>query len=580
MCHIADLHGTPLINYCYMVDKNLIGLYEAGFVKHWDQPALSNWGANTFRYCDVAERIARLHAIYERLGVAPGDKIALMGKDSAEWCVIFLSSITYGAVIVPILPEFAPADAAGIIAHSEAKILFTTPEHYANLSQHPMPEVRYVLQVQALAPIAEAGLEDTAQLLHEAEEAFARRYPHGVKKEDVHYRHTSNDDLILLNYTSGTTGFSKGVMVTGRNLAANILYCWDKQILREREQLLCFLPLAHTYSCTINLLLATTLGTHVTILGRVPTPTILLQALAQIQPRTIVSVPLVLEKIYQSSILPQISKGLPKLLLGIPLLRNLVYKKVRRTLIEKMGGHLENFICGGAAINPEVAAFLHRAGFPLTVGYGMTECAPLISYTPPWEGWRLGSSGRVLQGYMQVRIDPHLDEATGEMKKDEKGRPVGEIQVKGDCTCLGYYKNAEATEALFTPDGWLRTGDLGSVDEKDYIYIKGRSKNMLLSSNGQNIYPEEIEAKISLLPYVLESVVVMRRGHLQAIIVLNPVAIEQAGITADEAWQAVEAARRELNERLGAYEKVQRFERRDTPFEKTPKHSIKRYLYS
>lgn len=565
-----------------MVSTNFISLYEEGFVKYWDSPALSNYEGVTYTYQQVCERIAQWHIFFERVGLQRGDKVALMGKDTAEWCTIFLATVTYGAVIVPVLQDFAPADAMSIIDHSESSLLFVNDNLWEQMSLKQLPLVKHVLDLQSNASLASQGeLQDLSTLVDSLPKLLAERYPQGYSREDVKYYHTPNSELLLLNYTSGTTGFSKGVMVTGNNLAGNVMFCRDNKILHPQEELLCFLPLAHTYSCMVHLLLAMTIGVHVTILGRVPTPKVLGQALKKLKPQIVVSVPLVLEKIYQNAILPIIQQPKIKFMLSMPILKGIVHKKIRQKLIDGLGGCTREVIVGGAALNPEVGVFLKKIGFPITVGYGMTECAPLISYIPPRE-WRVGSCGQVLRGYMEARIAP-LEDGNANVAataRDTKGLPVGEIQVRGENVCLGYYKNEEQTAALFTEDGWLRTGDLGSMDADNFLYIKGRSKTMLLGANGQNIYPEEIEAKISLIPYVQESIVLMRDGKLEALIVPNITAIESAGVTEGEAWEVIKAHRAALNDQLGAYEKIQRFELRNEPFEKTPKQSIKRFLYS
>lgn len=564
-----------------MLSTNLISLYQEGFRKNWNDIALSNYGGSDYKTQAVATEIAKLHLLFERCGISKGDKIAIMGKDTAEWVIIVMASITYGTIIVPILQDFAPADAMSIINHSESKMLFINHGLWNNLTPSQMPNLKYALGIQnriRLYSSEEAPLLD--DILQNLENDFIQRYPKGYSQEDVVYYQTPNEQLILLNYTSGTTGFSKGVMVTGNNIAGNLLWCMENDIVRKEDKLLSFLPLAHTYGCMINLFLALAVGVHVTFLGKAPTPTILREAFRQVKPNIIISVPLVIEKIYLNSIAPLLKTTKMKFMLSIPGLRNVVYKKIREQLLQGMGGNARLVIVGGAALNQEIGAFFKKIGFPISVGYGMTECAPLISFTPDYTKYRLGSCGQALKGYMEVRIAPTEDEH-GKLvtKTDEKGQIVGEIQTRGENTCIGYYKNEEHTQALFTEDGWLRTGDLGSMDEDGFIYIKGRSKTMLLGSSGQNIYPEEIEAKLSLLPYVQECLVLMRNGKLEALIHLNALAIQAAGINEEEAWQELLAQRSELNKQLGNYEQIVRFELHAEPFVKTPKQSIKRFMY-
>lgn len=564
-----------------MLSTNLISLYQESFRKNWDRLALSNYCGQDYKTQDVATEIAKLHLLFERCGIGKGDKIALMGKDTAEWVIVFMASITYGAVIVPILQDFAPADAMSIVNHSEAKMLFINHGLWNNLTPSQMPYLQYALGIQNKIRLYSAeGVALLDDLLTALEDDFRIRYPKGYGQEDVVYYQTPNSELILLNYTSGTTGFSKGVMVTGNNIAGNLLWCIDNRVVTSEDRLLSFLPLAHTYGCMINLFLALVVGVHVTFLGKAPTPSILREAFRKVRPNIIISVPLVIEKIYLNSIAPLLKTTKIKLMLSIPGLRNVVHKKIREQLLQGMGGEARLVIVGGAALNPEIGAFFKKIGFPISVGYGMTECAPLISFTPDHKQYRLGSCGQTLKGYMEVRIAPTEDEHGNLVTSvDEKGNVVGEIQTRGENTCLGYYKSEEHTKALFTEDGWLRTGDLGSIDKDGFIYIKGRSKTMLLGPSGQNIYPEEIEAKLSLLPYVQECLVLMRNGKLEALIHLNAFAIEAAGLSIEAAWQELLAQRGELNKQLGNYEQVVRFELHPEPFVKTPKQSIKRFMY-
>ncbi len=558
-----------------MIEQNFIALYEESFKKHWDFPAFTNYERNTLTYREVAEEIAKLHIQFKELGLKPQDKIAIMGKDSAEWCVLFLATITYGGIIVPILQDFTPKDAMTIIEHSEAKALFINSPLWDHMSVEGLHHIKYVEDLQSKKLLFDRdNLIDQDKIVS----LFAEQYPEGFAKEDIRYHHTANNEMVLLNYTSGTTGFSKGVMVTGNNLAGNVLFCQKKEVVLPRERLLCFLPLAHTYSCTVNLLLAASLGVHVTILGRMPTPRILGKAFKDVKPSIVVSVPLILEKIYQNTIYPIIQKPKFKFLLKVPFVKSAIHKKICDKLLVGLGGNPREVIVGGAALNPEVGRFLKKIGFPITVGYGMTECAPLICFSPSKE-WRLDSCGQELKPYMQVRISTDEMQDTAFANAQDCGRTVGEIQVKGENVCLGYYKNEAETAKLFTEDGWLRTGDVGSRDNDGFVYIKGRSKTMLLGPSGQNIYPEEIEAKVSLLPYVQENLALMREGKLEVLVVLNKLAMEEAGISEEEAWANIVSSRSEVNSQLAMYEQISRFEKREEPFEKTPKQSIKRFLY-
>ena len=556
-----------------MIQTNIISFFEDSFKKHWNLPAFSNYEGQTYTYGQVAETIDQWHRFFRSQGLQHEDKVALMGKDSAEWAIFFIAVITYGAVIVPILQDFPPADAMQIIDHSEAKLLAINAHLWSAMRPEGIPLVSTILDFQERSILHSAP--EAVQHLVEARSTHQKEYPSGMSPEDLSYYKTPNEKLLVLNYTSGTTGFSKGVMLSGNNFAGNLVFCIERRIILSGETLLCFLPMAHVYSCMINLFLAMASGTHVVVLGKVPSPKILGAAFRKVRPTVIISVPLVLEKIYQNTLQPILKSRKVRFMLALPFLRQLVYRKIREQLSEGLGGAFRQVIVGGAALNPEVGEFLKRIGFPITVGYGMTECAPLISFVEA-ESWRLRSCGQVLLPYMEARIAPLGEEHAGSVNSSSE---IGEIQVRGENVCMGYYKNPEQTASLFTEDGWLRTGDLGTMDADHFLYIRGRSKAMLLGSNGQNIYPEELEAKIGMLPYVQESLVLMRDGKLEALIVPNMQLIEQAGMTLDEAWSLIQAQRASLNELVGSYEKIQRFELRTEPFEKTPKQSIRRYLY-
>ena len=556
-----------------MIETNIISFFEDSFKKHWNLPAFSNYEGQTYTYGQVAEAIDQWHRFFRSQGLQHEDKVALMGKDSAEWAIFFIAVITYGAVIVPILQDFPPADAMQIIDHSEAKLLAINAHLWSAMRPEGIPLVSTILDFQERSILH--STPEAVQHLVEARSTHQKEYPSGMRPEGLSYYKTPNEKLLVLNYTSGTTGFSKGVMLSGNNFAGNLAFCIEHRIILSSETLLCFLPMAHVYSCMINLFLAMASGTHVVVLGKVPSPKILGAAFRKVRPTVIISVPLVLEKIYQNTLQPILKSRKVRFMLALPFLRQLVYRKIREQLSEGLGGAFRQVIVGGAALNPEVGEFLKRIGFPITVGYGMTECAPLISFVEA-ENWRLRSCGQVLLPYMEARIAPLGEEHAGSVNSSSE---IGEIQVRGENVCMGYYKNPEQTASLFTEDGWLRTGDLGTMDADHFLYIRGRSKAMLLGSNGQNIYPEELEAKIGMLPYVQESLVLMRDGKLEALIVPNMQLIEQAGMTLDEAWSLIQAQRASLNELVGSYEKIQRFELRTEPFEKTPKQSIRRYLY-
>lgn len=554
-----------------MIQQNYIKIYEKAFRELWALPALTNYSTGvTYSYSDVAKWIAKVHIQLDCIGVQEGDKIALIAKDSAEWCMVYLGVLTYGAVVVPILPDFHKSDIHNIINHSDAIMVYSSDKHLEMLDVDLMPKVRAVIDLTCLCVDLARTRSEAARYMN-TEVLFTDRYPQGFERNDVRYREIPNESVMVINYTSGTTGFSKGVILTGNNLAGNVLFANGQKMMLKNERMLCFLPLAHAYSCAFNFLTPIQSGTHIFILGSLPTPTILSRAFSEVKPNLIISVPLILEKIYKSVILPEISKPLARLLLKTPIVCKAVRKKIRNRLVEALGGNFKEVIIGGAPMSEEVTDFLYEIGFPFTIGYGMTECAPLVSYSP-YRSYVPLSCGRPLKGYMEVRIDESSEGL-------ENG--VGEIQVRGENVCKGYYKNSEATEALFTSDGWMRTGDLGVMDKKGNIFIKGRSKTMLLSSAGQNIYPEEIEAKLNLMPYVSDSLVVQRTtSQLVALVYPDYTALRAAGIQSEsEIEKIMETNRQDLNGQIANYEKITRIKIRKEDFERTPKKSIKRYLY-
>ena len=550
-----------------MIQENFIQLYEQSFRENWDLPALTNYGEKeAMKYVDVARHIARLHILFEMYDIQQGDKIALIGKDCAHWCVVYMAVVTYGAVIVPILSDFNPNDVQHIVNHSESRLLFASERSWETLDEEKMPALQAVF---SLGDFRTLSLRRQKVVQREELDAlFARRYPDGFRKEHIIYVKQDNDQVVLLNYTSGTTGFSKGVMLTGNNLAGNVTYARTLDILFRGERELCFLPLAHAYSCAFNFLVPMAFGAHVYLLGKLPSPKILLKAFADVKPHLILTVPLILEKIYKKMLLPVLSKRSVRIIRQIPGINRLLYRKIRQKLTDALGGNFREVIVGGAAMNQEVADFLYEIRFPFTIGYGMTECGPLISYDNHRE-YVLTSCGQVLKGIMQVRID-----------SEDPYHQVGEIQVRGENVMKGYYKNEEATRNAFTEDGWLKTGDLGTIDAQNRIYIRGRSKTMLLSSNGQNIYPEEIESKLNNLPFVLESLILEKEGKLVGLVYPDFDAADRAGISVEELPALLERTRLELNKLLAPYEAVSQLKLYPNEFEKTPKKSIKRFLYT
>lgn len=551
-----------------MIQENFIKIYEKSFQENWDLPALTDYvEQKTLTFADVAKEIARFHILFKECQIRRGDKIALIGRDCANWCVVYMAAVTYGAIIVPILPDFNPNDVHHIINHSESVFLFVSDRIWDTLEEEKISEIRGVFSLTDFRCLHQRDGENIQKLLKELDSRFTEEYPNGFTRENIRYADLDNDKVVLLNYTSGTTGFSKGVMLTGNNLAGNVTYARTLDVLFRGERELCFLPLAHAYSCAFNFLVPMAFGAHVFLLGKLPSPKILLKAFEEVKPNLILTVPLILEKIYKKMIVPQLNKRTMKLAMSVPLLNDRIYAQINEKLTNALGGRFREVIVGGAAMNQEVADFLYKIKFPYTIGYGMTECGPLISYDNHKE-YVPTSCGQILKGIMEVRID-----------SEDPYNKVGEIQVRGENVMKGYYKNEEATRNVFTDDGWLKTGDLGTIDVNKRIYIRGRSKTMILSSNGQNIYPEEIEAKLNNLPFVLESLVVEREGKLVGLVYPDYDTVDSTGIRHEDLPAIMEQNRKDLNKLLAPYEAVTSIILYPTEFEKTPKRSIKRYLY-
>ena len=549
-------------------EENLIKIYERSFHEHWSLEAVTDYGtSNTLTYAQLAEHVAKLHLLFEQAGIKEGDKIAVMGKNNANWVSAFLATITYGAIIVPILQDFKANDAIHIINHSESKLLFITDLIWENIDAEQVENLKAVISLNTMDMIISRLPMDQAVDKMTIEELFAGRYPHGFGKEDVVYVERSNAELASINYTSGTTGFSKGVMTPANALAGNIVFALTTKLVYPSCRHVAFLPLAHAYGCAFDFLACLAAGGHTYLIGRTPSAKILLKAFSEVKPTVILSVPLILEKIYKKMIQPQISKSPVSWVLKMPLLDQVVLGKIREKLMSAFGGEFSQIIIGGAPLNAEVEAFLRRIKFPITIGYGMTETAPLISFTP-WQEFRTQSCGQVLKGFMEARI------------ADANAEGVGEIQVRGEHVMVGYYKNEEATAQSFTEDGWLRTGDLGLMDEDGFIYIKGRCKTMLLGPSGQNIYPEEIEAKINNMPYVLESLVLQKDDtRLVALVCPDFEAVDTDKLTQEQLEAVMEENRKLVNAELAAYEQINVMKLYTHEFEKTPKKSIKRFLY-
>jgi len=548
-----------------MIQQNFIQLFEESFKKNWDLPALTDYkGGRSYTYGELAETIAKLHLLFSDLGIQKGDKISLIGKNHSSWSVIFMATITYGGVIVPILHEFNPESMAHIIAHSDSKLVYVNESLWDTLERDNIKVP--VFKIPSFS-LLKSDDESVNEKMNRLDESFKSRYQDRFSKEDIRYAEVSNEEVVCINYTSGTTGFSKGVMITANNLAGNITYGQKLNLLFTGEKNLAFLPMAHVYGCTFDFLYALATGVHITLLGTTPTPQNLIIALKEVKPKLIFTVPLIFEKIYKKKILPIIDKPIVKVLLKIPGINNIILNRIKKSLIESLGGNFREVVIGGAALNAEVEAFFHRMGFPFTVGYGMTECAPLISYDHHYD-FIPTSCGSVLEEIMEARID----------SGDPENIP-GEIQVRGENVMKGYYKNPEATEAAFTDDGWLKTGDSGIIKDKR-LFIKGRIKNMLLAANGQNVYPEEIESRLNNLPYIAESVVVLRQYKLVALVYPDLAAVTADNITVERLEEIMQENKGILNKSVAQYEKIHSIETVVSQFEKTPKKSIKRFLYS
>ncbi|MDE5677992.1 long-chain fatty acid--CoA ligase [Phocaeicola sp.] len=552
-----------------MIKENFIKLYENSFKENWDLPCYTDYGENnTLTYGQVAEEIARIHLLFQHCSLRRGDKISIIGKNTSRWCIAYLATITYGAIVVPILQDFKPNDVHHIVNHSESTFLFTSDHIWEHLEEEALGGLRAVFSLADFRCLHQRDGETVQKFIKNLDSAMGKSYPKGFQKENINYTELSNDKVMLLNYTSGTTGFSKGVMLTGNNLAGNVTFGIRTGLLKKGEKVLSFLPLAHAYGCAFDFLTATAVGTHVTLLGKTPSPKILMKAFEEVKPNLIITVPLVIEKIYKNVIQPLINKRSMKWALNIPLLDNQIYAQIRKKLIDALGGRFKEVIIGGAAMNPEVTDFFYKIKFPFTIGYGMTECAPLISYAP-WNEFIPGSAGKILD-IMEVRID-----------SDDPYKITGEIQVRGENVMKGYYKNETATREVFTEDGWLKTGDLGTTDNNGFIYIRGRSKTMLLSSNGQNIFPEEIESKLNNMPFVLESLIIERNKRLVALVYPDYDSLDSLGLNTTENIKTVmDENLKNLNKLVGNYEQVSKIQLYPTEFEKTPKKSIKRFLYN
>lgn len=545
--------------------KHYLKRFEESVRYNWDNPALCDYKGDSFTFGEVATSIAKFHICFEEAGIKKGDKIALCAKNSARWAISFLAVNTYEAVVVPILADFTPESVNSLVDHSESTILFTNDDLWKKLDIKKMPKLKTAISVNDFSLLW--SIDDKVKnAMADLQAAFDKKYPHGFKRENVSYPTNNDKDLAIINYTSGTTSAPKGVMLRYECLSSNVEFGQEYIPSYPTDKMVSMLPMAHMYGMMFELIYPLCGGTAIYYLGKTPTPQLLLGAMRDVKPYLMITVPLVMEKIFKSAILPVVSKPSMRFLLLLPGIKNMILKKIREKLMGALGGNIRMIIMGGAALNPDVEKWFRKIGLPFTVGYGMTEAAPLLAYAPASE-FVLRSCGRVVDR-AEVRID-----------SEDPQHVVGQIQARGVNIMSGYFKNEEATKAAFTEDGWMNTGDLGVIDAGGNIFIRGRSKNMILSSNGQNIYPEEIEAAVNNQPYVVESVVVDRASKLVALVYLDQKQIEADGLDAEALSEKLQDMRLILNKTLPSYSQITKIEVVEAPFEKTPKMSIKRFLY-
>ena len=540
--------------------RHYLEILRESMLAKWDKQAVSDYKGKDFTFADIATQIVRLHEVFEAVGVKPGDKIALSAKNSAHWAIAFFASVTYRAVAVPLLHEFLPEQTAGLVDHSDSVVLFTESKNWETMPKEVMPQLKAAIDLENFKALYAKDI-DLEAVIAKAYENTPATIAYEKRHEALSFKTGDLEDLTIINYTSGTTSSPKGVMLTARSISSNIEFALQHIPVQDGDNIISMLPLAHMYGMAFEFIYPICGGGHTYFLGKTPTPTVLMQALAEVKPYLLITVPLVMEKIFKGKVMPTLQKPAMRVLTSIPGVKNIMYGKVREKLLTTFGGNLRSIVLGGAALNPAVEKVMKAVKLPYTVGYGMTECAPLIGYAP-WDTFRKGSCGRIVTN-MEVRIDSKNPQQV-----------VGEIQVKGANVMQGYFKNPEATAATFTEDGYLKTGDLGVIDKGGNIFIKGRSKCMILSANGQNIYPEEVECVLNSLPYVAESLVVDRKGKLVAL-----VATTEDKLSKEELAEAMEQNRIALNAQMPAYSKVTKIEILEEGFQHTPKHSIKRFLY-
>lgn len=546
-------------------EHQFIDYIEQSIIKNWDKDSLTDYKGITLQYKDVARKIAKFHIVLESAGIQPGDKIAVCGRNSAHWAVTFLATITYGAVIVPILHEFKADNIHNIVNHSEAKLLFVGDQAWENLNEDAMPLLEGIASLTDFSSLVSRNEKLTYAFEHR-NAIYGQRYPKNFRPEHICYRKDRPEELAIINYTSGTTGYSKGVMLPYRSIWSNVAYCFEMLPVKPGDHIVSMLPMGHVFGMVYDFLYGFSAGAHIYFLTRMPSPKIISQSFSEIKPRVISCVPLIVEKIIKKDILPKVDSKIGKLLLKVPIVNDKIKSLARQAAMEIFGGNFDEIIIGGAPFNAEVEAFLKKIGFPYTIAYGMTECGPIIC-SSCWDTLKLASCGKATTR-MEVRID----------SPDPKTH-AGEIVCRGANMMLGYYKNPEATAQIIDVNGWLHTGDLGVMDEEGYVTVRGRSKNMLLTSSGQNIYPEEIESKLNNMPYVAESLIVLQHDKLVALIYPDFDDAFAHGLQQNDIQKAMEVNRVELNQQLPNYCQISKIKIHFEEFEKTAKKSIKRFMY-
>ena len=546
-------------------EHQFIDYIEQSIIKNWDKDSLTDYKGITLQYKDVARKIAKFHIVLESAGIQPGDKIAVCGRNSAHWAVTFLATITYGAVIVPILHEFKADNIHNIVNHSEAKLLFVGDQAWENLNEDAMPLLEGIASLTDFSSLVSRNEKLTYAFEHR-NAIYGQRYPKNFRPEHICYRKDRPEELAIINYTSGATGYSKGVMLPYRSIWSNVAYCFEMLPVKPGDHIVSMLPMGHVFGMVYDFLYGFSAGAHIYFLTRMPSPKIISQSFSEIKPRVISCVPLIVEKIIKKDILPKVDSKIGKLLLKVPIVNDKIKSLARQAAMEIFGGNFDEIIIGGAPFNAEVEAFLKKIGFPYTIAYGMTECGPIIC-SSRWDTLKLASCGKATTR-MEVRID----------SPDPKTH-AGEIVCRGANMMLGYYKNPEATAQIIDVNGWLHTGDLGVMDEEGYVTVRGRSKNMLLTSSGQNIYPEEIESKLNNMPYVAESLIVLQHDKLVALIYPDFDDAFAHGLQQNDIQKAMEVNRVELNQQLPNYCQISKIKIHFEEFEKTAKKSIKRFMY-